>query len=103
MTEACLTFDNLTLGYNRHLAVHHMKGVVRKGSLVAVVGGDGSGKSTLMKGMIGLVRAIASEAGLKLGGTLYSDALSPAGGPAPTYIDMMRYNVQTLISAINRS
>ncbi len=50
-----------------------------------------------------LVEQIASEAGLKLGGTLYSDALSPAGGPAPTYIEMMRYNVQTLISAINRS
>ncbi|WP_265975017.1 zinc ABC transporter substrate-binding protein AztC [Brucella intermedia] len=48
-----------------------------------------------------LVEQIASEAGLKLGGTLYSDALSPADGPAPTYIDMMRYNVKTLISAIN--
>lgn len=56
MTEACLTFDNLTLGYNRHLAVHHMTGVVRKGSLVAVVGGNGSGKSTLMKGIVGLLR-----------------------------------------------
>jgi len=50
-----------------------------------------------------LVEQIASEAGLTLGGTLYSDALSPAGGPAPTYIDMMRYNVKTLVSAINKS
>ncbi|MFN7092376.1 MAG: ABC transporter, partial [Allorhizobium sp.] len=33
MTEACLTFHDLTLGYNRHPAVHHMSGVVRKGSL----------------------------------------------------------------------
>lgn len=49
-----------------------------------------------------LVEQIASEAGLTLGGTLYSDALSPAGGPASTYIDMMRHNVQTLTSAINR-
>jgi len=50
-----------------------------------------------------LVEQIASEAGLTLGGTLYSDALSPADGPAPTYIDMMRYNVKTLVSAINKS
>lgn len=50
-----------------------------------------------------LVEQIASEAGLVLGGTLYSDALSPADGPAPTYIDMMRYNVKTLVSAITKS
>ncbi|WJH41695.1 zinc ABC transporter substrate-binding protein AztC [Aliirhizobium terrae] len=50
-----------------------------------------------------LVEQIASEAGLALGGTLYSDALSPADGPAPTYIDMMRYNVKTLVSAITKS
>ncbi len=49
-----------------------------------------------------LVEQIALEAGLTLGGTLYSDALSPADGPAPTYIDMMRYNVKTLVSAINK-
>ncbi len=49
-----------------------------------------------------LVEQIASEAGLSLGRTLYSDALSPADGPAPTYIDMMRYNVKTLVSAINK-
>ncbi|MGV1873094.1 ATP-binding cassette domain-containing protein [Agrobacterium rosae] len=39
-----------------------MNGVVRKGSLVAVVGGNGSGRSTLMKAIIGLLRAIASKA-----------------------------------------
>jgi zinc/manganese transport system substrate-binding protein len=50
-----------------------------------------------------LVEQIASESGLALGGTLYSDALSPSDGPAPTYIDMMRYNVKTLMSAINKS
>ena len=48
-----------------------------------------------------LVEQIASEAGLELGGTLYSDALSSADGPAPSYIDMMHYNVETLAAAIN--
>lgn len=50
-----------------------------------------------------LIEQIASEAGLTLGGTLYSDALSTADGPAPTYVDMMRHNVKTLISAITKS
>lgn len=47
-----------------------------------------------------LVEQIASEAGLSLGGTLYSDALSGPDGPAPTYVDLMRHNVTTLATAI---
>ena len=47
-----------------------------------------------------LVEQIASEAGLALGGTLYSDALSAPDGPAPTYLDMMRLNVATISAAI---
>lgn len=47
-----------------------------------------------------LVEQIASEAGLTLGGTLYSDALSPVDGPASTYVDLMRHNVSTLGAAI---
>lgn len=49
-----------------------------------------------------LIEQIASEAGLELGGVLYSDALSPPDGPAPSYIEMMRYNVKALSQAINR-
>jgi zinc/manganese transport system substrate-binding protein len=47
-----------------------------------------------------LIEQIASETGLKLGGTLYSDALSPADGPAATYIDLMRHNIATIKGAI---
>ncbi|WP_347814894.1 zinc ABC transporter substrate-binding protein AztC [Aureimonas sp. SK2] len=47
-----------------------------------------------------LVRQIASEAGLELGGTLYSDALSPPDGPAPTYADLMRHNARTIATAL---
>jgi zinc/manganese transport system substrate-binding protein len=48
-----------------------------------------------------LVEQIASEAGLSLGGTLYSDALSQPGGPASAYVEMMRHNVKTLAAAMN--
>lgn len=47
-----------------------------------------------------LVQQIASETGVQLGGELYADALSPADGPAPTYLDMFRHNVGLLIPAM---
>ncbi|SMF58340.1 zinc/manganese transport system substrate-binding protein [Xaviernesmea oryzae] len=47
-----------------------------------------------------LIEQIANETGLKVGGTLYSDALSGPDGPASTYIDMFRSNVETIRSAI---
>ncbi|MAM75543.1 MAG: metal ABC transporter substrate-binding protein [Tistrella sp.] len=47
-----------------------------------------------------LLERIASETDATIGGTLYSDALSPADGPAATYLDMMDYNVRTLVAAL---
>lgn len=61
MADACITFRDLTLGYNSHPAVHHLSGAVRKGSLTAVVGSNGSGKSTLMKGMVGMLKPMAGS------------------------------------------
>ncbi len=48
-----------------------------------------------------LLKQIADETGAKIGGTLYSDALSAADGPAPTYLDMMRHNIRTLAAALD--
>lgn len=47
-----------------------------------------------------LIEQIAGETGLKIGGTLYSDALSEADGPAGTYIDMMKNNIGAIKGAI---
>jgi zinc/manganese transport system substrate-binding protein len=47
-----------------------------------------------------LVQRIADETGAKVGGTLYSDALSAGDGPASTYIDMMRHNIRQLSAAL---
>ena len=49
-----------------------------------------------------LVGRIAAETGAKIGGTLYSDALSEENGPAPTYIAMVRHNIRALTSALGR-
>lgn len=48
-----------------------------------------------------LLDQIARETGAKIGGTLYSDALSGPDGPAPTYLDMFRHNVGTLTAALS--
>jgi zinc/manganese transport system permease protein len=45
-----------------------------------------------------LINTLAEEAGLTVGGTLYSDALSEPDGPAPHYVDMMRHNVRALLA-----
>ena len=52
MTPA-LIFQNLTLGYDRYPAVHHLETSIVSGSLTAVVGPNGAGKSTLLKGVTG--------------------------------------------------
>jgi zinc/manganese transport system substrate-binding protein len=47
-----------------------------------------------------LIKRIAAETGARIGGTLYSDALTGEKGDAPTYIDMMRHNIKTLSAAL---
>jgi zinc/manganese transport system substrate-binding protein len=47
-----------------------------------------------------LLKRIADESGARVGGTLYSDALTDEKGPASTYLDMMRHNVKQLAEAL---
>jgi len=46
------------------------------------------------------LRRLAAEAGVTVQGRLYADALSPPGGPAPTYEAMFRHNVGLLVPAM---
>lgn len=61
MTDICLHFDDLTLGYSGHPAVHHLNSDIACGTLTAIVGANGSGKSTLMKGIAGILRPISGR------------------------------------------
>jgi zinc/manganese transport system substrate-binding protein len=47
-----------------------------------------------------MAKRIAEESSATIGGALYSDALSPADGPASTYVDMMRNNIKQLTAAL---
>jgi zinc/manganese transport system ATP-binding protein len=61
-----LTLKNVTLGYDRHPAVHHLNGEVTRGALVAVIGPNGAGKSTLFRGLAGILKPLAGS--IELGG-----------------------------------
>jgi zinc/manganese transport system ATP-binding protein len=56
---AQITLRDVTLGYDRHPAVHHLSGEVATGALLAVVGPNGAGKSTLFRGLAGILKPLA--------------------------------------------
>ena len=70
MTMAAqLQFRDVTLGYDRHPAVHHLSGDVLPGALVAVVGPNGAGKSTLFRGLVGILKPLS--------GTIQTGGIDP--------------------------
>lgn len=60
-----VTFTNLTLGYTRHPAVHHLHGQILEGEMLAIIGPNGGGKSTLLKAIAGRIRPM--EGAIKIG------------------------------------
>lgn len=58
---AALKFHDLTLGYDRHPAVHHLHATIAEGSLTAIVGPNGAGKSTLLKGVMGALTPLEGQ------------------------------------------
>ena len=50
-----------------------------------------------------LIEQVAHECGAVVGGTLYSDTLSPEGGPADTYLKMFQHNVPAMTAAMKNN
>jgi zinc/manganese transport system substrate-binding protein len=50
-----------------------------------------------------LIKRNADEAGGGVGGTLYSDALAPAGQPGDSYLGLFRYNVPALAATMAKN
>lgn len=59
-----LQFQNVTLGYDRRPAVHHLSARIPNGDFLALVGPNGAGKSTLLKGVLGQITPM--EGSIKL-------------------------------------
>ena len=76
--SAVLKFNNLTFGYDRHPAVHHLSGTVNAGDLLAVCGPNGAGKSTLFKGILGLLPPLSGA--MERGGMQSERHRLPAAG-----------------------
>ena len=47
-----------------------------------------------------LQKALAEEAGIRLGAPLYGDTLGPADSPGGTYLGMMRWNMDAIVAGI---
>lgn len=47
-----------------------------------------------------LIREVAAQAGITIGGTLYSDSMGESGSAGETYVGMMRENVLTITNAL---
>src|SRR3984957_16788187 len=58
---ALVQFRDVTLGYDRLPAVHHLSGEVLGGALIALVGPNGAGKSTLFRGLVGILKPLAGS------------------------------------------
>ena len=67
---AAVTVEDLTVAYERHPAIHHIRGYFAAGSLTAIVGPNGAGKSTLVKAIAGTIRPA--------GGRIRRDPAGPA-------------------------
>jgi energy-coupling factor transporter ATP-binding protein EcfA2 len=106
MTEFCLSFDDLTLGYSGHEAVHHLSGDVTKGSLTAVVGANGSGKSNLLKGIAGLLKPLSGSVSGNHARLAYLPQLSELDRSVPArVIDLVSLGLwqkRGLLGRINR-
>jgi zinc/manganese transport system ATP-binding protein len=65
MSTPAISFRDLTLGYDRHPAVHHITGDIARGELLAIVGPNGAGKSTLLKAIVGELKPLSGSLDLQ--------------------------------------
>ncbi|MGL4236517.1 zinc ABC transporter ATP-binding protein AztA, partial [Tabrizicola sp.] len=76
----------LTLGYDRHPAVHHLDLDLPKGSLTAIVGPNGAGKSTLLKGLTGELAPLEGRIDRKVARLAYLPQLSEVDRSFPVAV-----------------
>ncbi|NLP32230.1 MAG: ABC transporter ATP-binding protein [Oligella ureolytica] len=63
-SEKVVEFNNVSLGYGSRVVLTGVNLSIHKGQLIALIGGSGSGKSTILRGVTGQIRPMAGEARL---------------------------------------
>jgi manganese/iron transport system substrate-binding protein len=48
-------------------------------------------------------KQVAKETGARYGGVLYVDSLSATNGPVPTYLDLLKVTVETIVKGFGKS
>ena len=56
-----ITLENITLGYGRRILLERVSARFEAGQLTALIGRNGTGKSTLLRAMAGLERPLGGE------------------------------------------
>jgi ABC-type Mn2+/Zn2+ transport system ATPase subunit len=59
--SAPVTFDNVTLGYRRHVVLSGLSFAIRKGEFFGIVGANGSGKTTILRVLLGLLPPMSGK------------------------------------------
>ena len=60
-------FDNVTLGYENTVVAKTLNFKIDKGNYLCIVGENGTGKSTLLKTLIGLIKPIKGKIKVNMG------------------------------------
>ena len=50
-----------------------------------------------------LLKQLAEDNDIKIGGQLYADSIGDEESPAPTYIDMLKHNTDVIVAALTRT
>jgi ABC-type Mn2+/Zn2+ transport system ATPase subunit len=61
MSAALVTLDDVALGYDGRPVLEHVSFAVERGDFTALLGPNGGGKTTLLRGMLGLIPLLAGE------------------------------------------
>lgn len=49
-----------------------------------------------------LLKQLASDNGITIGGELYADSIGDEDSPAPSYVDMLRHNTEVIVKALTQ-
>lgn len=96
MAEAAVCVENVTLGYGERIILQNVSFEIRSGEIVALLGGSGCGKSTMLKAIIGLLPVRSGD--IRIDG----DSIVHAKGEAKRRI-MRRFGVAFQGGALFRS